>query len=434
MQKLLSDHKLKTSILLLIASVMLTITVTRAAITQITYDEAYTYMAYVQEIHFSDFDTFRYVYNESAANNHWLNTVLIAAVEKLLGVSYCEFAIRLPNLIAFVIYCVYVCISYKKRMISFICVSFLLLNYYLNEFYGLARGYAMAQTFVFIATFYYMCWKESIYQRHQYLILCSISLMIGTYANTIVLLIIPAFGILWLWRLISEKQIWPFLKKWAWFVILFILSSVFMLRYHFKISAPDMPLFTGNKGFYHSVVLSYLNMITSNPVLTPILFAAFCAFSFFSIAILKKDVINCDLMFSLACFVLTNILMNTLFQKGYITERVAIPFYGYIVFAVYELWNAAWKRIDWKGLKGEQKKTLHIAASVLIVCVLGFHYLQVLSFSDTTDWKHNYGRRERLLAGYITTGSFPALEDPVQNSKNDQFYRIKYWYIANTFS
>ena len=95
MQKLASDHRLKTVLLVLMAAVVLAITVTRAAITEITYDEAFTYMAYAQEIRFDELDTFRYVYNESVANNHWLNTVAIAAVERMLGVSYCEFAIRL---------------------------------------------------------------------------------------------------------------------------------------------------------------------------------------------------------------------------------------------------------------------------------------------------------------------------------------------------
>ena len=150
---------------------------------------------HAQEIRFDEFDTFRYVYNESVANNHWLNTVAIAAAERLIGVSYCEFAIRLPNLVFFAIYCAFVCIGYQKRMFSFLCASFLLLNYYLDEFYGLARGYAMAQTCVFAAAWFYLRWKNSRYRGHGNLIGCALSLMIGTYANTVVFLVFPAFGI-----------------------------------------------------------------------------------------------------------------------------------------------------------------------------------------------------------------------------------------------
>ena len=85
MQRMASDHRFKTALLVLMAAAVLAITVTRAAITEITYDEAFTYMAYAQEIRFDEFDTFRYVYNESVANNHWLNTVAIAAVNLPFG-------------------------------------------------------------------------------------------------------------------------------------------------------------------------------------------------------------------------------------------------------------------------------------------------------------------------------------------------------------
>ncbi len=431
MQRIASDHRFKTALLVLMAAAVLAITVTRAAITEITYDEAFTYMAYAQEIRFDEFDTFRYVYNESVANNHWLNTVAIAAAERLIGVSYCEFAIRLPNLVFFAIYCAFVCIGYQKRMFSFLCASFLLLNYYLDEFYGLARGYAMAQTCVFAAAWFYLRWKNSRYRGHGNLIGCALSLMIGTYANTVVFLVFPAFGILWLWRLISEGQFWPFLKKWAWFVVLFVFSSFFMLKYHFKVSAPGLTLFTGDDDFYHSVIQSYIAMITTAPVLGSVLLILLCMISAAAAAILRKDVLRCDLMISLVIFIVTNILMNAVTKRGYITDRVTLPFYGYIVLSIFELWSAAWKKWNPAWLNGGRKRKLHLAASVLIVLLLGIRFAQQLSFTKTIDWAHNYGDRDRLLGGFIVTGEFPKIE---KDGPNDQFYRVKYQYIANTYS
>ena len=429
MQRIASDHRFKTALLVLMAAVVLAITVTRAAITEITYDEAFTYMAYAQEIRFDELDTFRYVYNESVANNHWLNTVAIAAAERLIGVSYCEFAIRLPNLVFFAFYCAFVCIGYQKRMFSFLCASFLLLNYYLDEFYGLARGYAMAQTCVFAAAWFYLRWKNSRYRGHGNLIECALSLMIGTYANTVVFLVFPAFGILWLWRLISEGQFWPFLKKWAWFVASFLISAFFMLRYHFKVSKLD--LFSGRENFYHSVVESYVRMITSIPMLIPMLVFFLILLSAAAVLLIKKDVFLCDLTISLVIFIGTNILMNAITRKGYITERAALPFYGYIVLSIFELWSAAWKKWNPTWLNGGRKRKLHLAASVLIVLLLGFRFAQQLSFTKTIDWAHNYGDRDKLLGGFIVTGEFPEIEN---DGPNDQFYRIKYQYIANTYS
>ena len=431
MQRLGLDHHFKTALLVLMAAVVLTITVTRAAITEITYDEAFTYMAYSQEIRFSEPETLRHVYDESVANNHWLNTVAIAAVERLLGVSYCEFAIRLPNLIAFAIYCAFVCTGYRKRMISFLCGSFLLLNYYLNEFYGLARGYAMAQTCVYAAAYYYLCWKKSEYQGHRYLVGCALSLAIGTYANTVVFLVFPSFGILWLWRLISSKQFWPFLKKWAWFVILFLLSACFLLRFHMKISDPDSDLFLGGEGFYQSVVKSLIGMLTSIPASVPVLFAIICILSAAAVVILKKEVFHCDLTLSLLIFIVTNILIKTVMHRSYMTERFILPFYGYIVISIFVLWNAAWNRLDPKLLDGKKKNMLHFTFTAVLVCALGVHYLSQLSFTTTTDWTHNYGDRDRLLGGYIVTGEFPKIED---DGPNDQFYRVKFRRIADNYS
>lgn len=431
MQKLASDHQFKTALLVLMAAAVLAVTVTRAAITDITYDEAFTYMAYSQELRFSDLSTFRYVYNESVANNHWLNTVAIAAVERLLGVSYCEFAIRLPNLLFFAIYCAFVCTAYRKRMISFLCASFLLLNYYLNEFYGLARGYAMAQTCVFAASFFFMRWKKSEYRGHWYLVGCALGLMIGTYANTVVFLLFPAFGILWLWRLISAKQFWPFLKKWALFVVLFLLSAGFLLKYHMKISDPDTDLFLGGEGFYQSVVKSFIGMLTSIPALVPVLFAVICVISAAAAAILKKEVFSCDLTLSLVIFIVTNVLTKVVMHRSYMTDRFVLPFYGYVVLAVFELWNAAWNRLDPTLLDEKRKRMIHFALTAALVCTLGFHYLSRLSFTTTTDWTQNYGDRERLLGGYMVTGEYPKIED---DGPNDQFYRVKYWHIMNNYS
>ena len=432
MQRIVLDRGRKTAILMLIAAFVLAMTVIRAAVTEITYDEAFTYMAYSLELRLSDLSSLRYIYEESVANNHWLNTLAIAVVDRLIGVYFCEFVIRIPNLVAFAVYCVYVCAAYRKKMISFICASFLLFNYYLDEFYGLARGYAMAQTFIFTAAYYYMLWKGTAYREHGNLVGCALSLMLSAWANTVTLLVYPAFGILWLWHLIKEKQFLPFLKKWIWFVVLFLLSSLFLLRYHLKISEWGMPLFTGHEDFYHSVVRTYLEMLTSSPSLILLLLAVLCVVSLLAVVILKKEIINCDLTVSLGIFIVTNILMNILMKRGYITERAAVPFYGYIVLSIFEFWHAAWERLDRKLLGLERKRKAHAIITVLVVFALGFHFLNALTLESTTDWSHNYGRRDRLLAGYLTTGEFPELEDQELNSCNDEFYRVKYWYIINT--
>ena len=136
--------KYKNIILIAFMLAIFTITTTRAAITCITYDEAYTYTAYVQRavalkdyllakfklkvqtpaadniknqsqdqlklqafpgfMNFSFHDKVKAALSLLIANNHILNTLCITLVEFLFNTHYDEFAIRLPVLIFFAIY------------------------------------------------------------------------------------------------------------------------------------------------------------------------------------------------------------------------------------------------------------------------------------------------------------------------------------------
>ena len=118
------------------------ITLTRAAVTNITDDEAYTYLMYVHHIDFFRFDTLRTLFSGSLANQHWLNTLLINLCERLFHTSYSEFVVRLPSLLFFALYLAGIGNGYEAKRISLPAAFLLCGNYYLNEFYGLGRGTA----------------------------------------------------------------------------------------------------------------------------------------------------------------------------------------------------------------------------------------------------------------------------------------------------
>ena len=72
----------------------------RAAITGITYDEAFTYLAYARPLMDSPtLSMVESIFWGSVANNHWLNTFLIALVCGGLKIQYSEFLIRLPSVL-----------------------------------------------------------------------------------------------------------------------------------------------------------------------------------------------------------------------------------------------------------------------------------------------------------------------------------------------
>lgn len=124
------------------------ITAYRASITGITYDEAFTYLNYSKSL--SGF------LRIELANNHPINSLLIYLFTKLTNQPYNELTIRLPNIIAFAFYlfiCYKVSLEFKYPFLTF---SLLSLNYYLDEFFGLARGYGISTTFVITALYFYL--------------------------------------------------------------------------------------------------------------------------------------------------------------------------------------------------------------------------------------------------------------------------------------
>ena len=107
---------------ILTTAILFSISLIRAASTAITYDEAFTYLHYSQSI-----TGFLQI---GLANNHPLNSFLIYAATLLTGLKYNELVIRLPNLLAYLLYlAIAVQISkrfhYKYLAFSLLCFLYL---------------------------------------------------------------------------------------------------------------------------------------------------------------------------------------------------------------------------------------------------------------------------------------------------------------------
>ena len=150
--KTLKDRKLNKDKILLfigiaISIIVFFITMIRSEVSGLNYDEAYTYLR-IARYNLLDPKILLALFH-GYANNHWLNSFLIFIFDRLTGIHYNEFIIRLPVLLSFAVYLLLSCIGYKKKYYSFTTLLFLIGNYYLNEYYGLARGYGLANTCIF---------------------------------------------------------------------------------------------------------------------------------------------------------------------------------------------------------------------------------------------------------------------------------------------
>ncbi len=116
----------------------------------ITYDEALTYLNYVEP---------KDIYKFAIANNHPFNSLLMIG-STYFGTS--EIYLRLPNLIMgslFLIASYKISIKSKYPEITFLILTF---TPYLFEFFSLARGYGLSAVLIFFGTinYFYREWNK----------------------------------------------------------------------------------------------------------------------------------------------------------------------------------------------------------------------------------------------------------------------------------
>lgn len=133
----------------------------RAGLVGITYDEAWTISDFVPQ---GWWDVI--TYTSLDANNHLLNTLLIKIVHLLHGKTL--FWERLPNVLAGLtyIYCAYrISVSFLSKYYGYMLFILLLINPFLLDFFGLARGYGLALAFQIGAVYYLFLFAKKKMQR-----------------------------------------------------------------------------------------------------------------------------------------------------------------------------------------------------------------------------------------------------------------------------
>ena len=402
----------------------------RSIISGITFDEAYTYIHFGR-INLFDINTIKSLYGgeNCIANNHWLNSFLIHICNRVIHAEYNEFLIRLPSLMFFVLYLIGTGYGYCRRLLSFTAAVFLVSSYYLLEFYGLARGYGMANTCVFFACLAYRMWMVSEYREMKHLNWLMVYLSLGVFSNTIVLLLYPAIGMICLVHICRTKAIASFLRRCSILFIGFFAFALLMAKYHMNISAEGKPLYTGGgQSFYTSVVEGYARMLVSDqePIIRLFLILLLIGV-ILSIILLGKEYLKQDYFHMLIIFVATNILMQMVLHKGYIATRVLVPFYAFIVMSFYGLFSAAADK-----LKAYLPQGAGVSLKILPVLVSGLLMLSVVIRTDlysTEDWSDEYKFKTWVLGSKLTGQQY----DEYGKSYAEIFYDQKYQNIQERY-
>ena len=151
--------KLATPGSLLLGLALVGYSLARAALVSYNNDEALTFLYHVRA---SVADIVSYRVNILPSNNHLLNSLLMKASSVVLGES--EVALRLPNVLAHVLYLAMSLLIVRRYVPSFLALAaFLVLNLnpYALEFFSLSRGYGLALSFMMVSLYFCLRHVES---------------------------------------------------------------------------------------------------------------------------------------------------------------------------------------------------------------------------------------------------------------------------------
>jgi len=338
----------------------------------ITYDEAYTYL------NLGRWQDAYKIFLFRIANNHVLNSLLM--VFTTVGFPYNPVAIRLPALIAALLYLSLAIAASQRYRASLLVFSLLVGNYFILHFMGLARGYGMSATLILAA---YLIWKDEHKLPQSDLVICY--LLVGAfYANFVALVVLL---IMLVWLSLSSWQIFPFWKK-KHLITLGVLLLVGVIGF-VKVTGEGKPLFGAyQSSFSEAVIIDYIAQLTGLAVPGAIgsLIAVVLILAYAYAQFWKGKPLPITLHLILIMSVIA--LMAFITKKPLPTERVLIPFWPVVVLGIAELVGSFFSTISMR-----QATWLSIPVAALVFWQMGNQLFVFQPFQAITNlWTVPYER------------------------------------------
>ena len=260
LQQLLKKKLLQLSLIVLSGSGLLVFVIYKANNLSFTHDESYTYLHYVHQ-GFMDIVSYKTAYT----NNHILNTVLIKYCEVFFGNS--EIALRLPNILAFIIYSTFATLLLYKHCPKLLlpCYLLLVLNPYLLDFFALARGYGLSIAFLLMSSYYLSIYFNTKQSKHvilfnvgAFLAVMSNFSLLNYYVAALIVYNIVAY-VLVKYSTWNENTTYHFYKLNKINLISVLLSGMVLYEPLRRISKKSLLDFGGKKGFMADTVASSID-------------------------------------------------------------------------------------------------------------------------------------------------------------------------------
>ena len=249
----------------------------KASTTSFTHDESYTYTHYVHQ-GFMDIVSYKTPYT----NNHILNTVLIKYCELLFGSS--ELSLRLPNILAFILYSIFIILLLYKYIPKLMFPFYLLmvLNPHLLDFFALARGYGLSFAFLLMSLYYLSLYFTSKQNKHlilfnvgAFLAVMSNFSLLNYYVAALIVYNIVSYVVL---KINSTSNNYQFYKQNKINIVSVILSGMVLYEPLRRISKMSLLDFGGKNGFMEDTVGTAIYSFFYEMYVTPFLETIFKVF------------------------------------------------------------------------------------------------------------------------------------------------------------
>ena len=397
---------------------LITFSIIRSANTGITFDEAYTYLTSVYR---NPFKVFLSLFADSyLANNHILNSFCMSVIKLIIPINYNEFLIRLPNIIFYILYLIY---SYKlsnkyQSKVKYLLYGLLVLNYGVQEYSGLARGYGMACSCMLVSVYYFKSFIDTKkFSSLNISILCSVA---SCYANTVSLLGFAPLLILTTIFIIKERLLKDYLKNILNILFLLVIGTLtlIIIRYHFMISSDGLPLYGGTGSFFKEVIVSFANEYGFNEY-SMIIMIALLLLLFIILLTNFKEINKIIKSYVGVFFILYLILLvslTILTKKMWLTGRCLIPATPFFALMIVEI-------IDIVKIE----KIKNIVVYIILLFLLTSFCLN-LNLNKTRFWNDDYIIKTKAYKAYRDKDK--SIMEPYLDSIVTTFYKekIQYYY------
>lgn len=399
----------------------------------LTWDEALTYRRFVVPVFHNNegLKNLLHPLSDSAANSHLLNTALIGFFDTITGIKYNEYVIRFPVFLFFLLF-LYICMHmYIKNVLSFVETVMLLLCYYMNEFFSLARGYAMAAVLIIIGIYYWKYWQDT--GRDSCLLKSVLFFSLAEVANTVSLLVIAPFYIFIFFAVLKEKRIWVLLKKHFVEILSLLLINIFMVRYHFYISQVDTSLYCNMEGgalknlIY--MIKEYFSLLTPYRVNMVIGVYVVLFFLCFLAVIRKRDSVKIlQFTFLWGLYLLITLCSVVVTGKGFPMGRTIIPGYPLFVLSFGELI----KNFYIFYIKTENKyKAVQCLTNICVLVILVLSFIKQVNLTTTRDWSNSQYAKKWTYQVYndrikVTEDYFETYSESIRFYREQILYKYGY--------